>query len=80
MITRDFSPSPPSRHLLTSFVSHHRHGRRRSVTLGVEYLQRDEVLRESIQIVNTVILKKKKHSFFLSFFLLASHLTNGVLR
>lgn len=30
------------------------------MTLGVEYLQGDKVLREGIQIVNTVILKVQR--------------------
>lgn len=39
------------------------------MTLGVEHLQGDEVLREGIQIVNTVILKDKERalSFFSAF-------------
>lgn len=44
---------------LTAFVGHHRHGRSRSVALGIEYLQGNEILRESLQIVDAVILKRE---------------------
>lgn len=37
------------------------------MTFGVEHLQGDEVLREGIQIVNTVILKDKERPVFPSF-------------
>lgn len=70
MTSSFFPPFSPTL-LLTALVGHHRHGRGGSVTLGVEYLQGDEVLREGIQIVNTVILQEKKNSvfrLFLSFF------------
>lgn len=49
------------------------------MTLGVEHLQGDEVLREGIQIVNTVILKDKS-TRYLFFLLSPSLLTNDVLR
>lgn len=53
---------------LTTLVGHHRHGGGRPVTLGVEHLQGDEVLREGVQIVNTVILQRKDNRKFTSRF------------
>lgn len=51
---------------LTAFVGHHRHGRSWSVTLRIEHLQGNEILREGLQVVDTVILKrenKKRYRF-----------------
>lgn len=54
---------------LTALVGHHRHGRSRSVALGIEHLQGNEILREGLQIVDTVILKHEDEGYtFVSLF------------